>query len=128
MSASRYEITIGGKKLVGSAQRRIGKVFLQQGSILTGPGHERIADYLSVRGKAERISEALAKKSVDLGAAMKHPIENEVLKRALFDALTRKLTETDVFLGAPSPEEMDHAHRSMNERYGSKGWVMGYET
>ncbi len=128
LSASRYEITIGGKKLVGSAQRRIGKVFLQQGSILTGPGHERIVDYLVFRENAERLSGALMKKSVDLSTAMLHPIHNDDLKRALYDALTGMCRRGNVFLGEPSPKEMDRAHRFMNERYGSKGWVMGYET
>jgi len=38
-SAGRHEITVGGRKLVGSAQRRLADGFLQHGSILTGPGH-----------------------------------------------------------------------------------------
>ena len=44
--ASKYEVTLDGKKIVGSAQRRFRKYFLQQGSILFGPGHERLAEYL----------------------------------------------------------------------------------
>lgn len=35
-TATRYEVTAGGKKLVGSAQRRFKKTFLQHGSILFG--------------------------------------------------------------------------------------------
>ncbi len=38
-SAGRHEITVDGRKLVGSAQRRLTDTFLQHGSILTGPGH-----------------------------------------------------------------------------------------
>jgi len=38
-SAGRHEITVGGRKLVGSAQRRLADAFLQHGSILTGEGH-----------------------------------------------------------------------------------------
>ncbi len=45
-SVSRYEITVRGKKIVGSAQRRMGSVFLQHGSILLGPGSLRIVKYL----------------------------------------------------------------------------------
>ncbi|MCU0606706.1 MAG: lipoate--protein ligase family protein [Candidatus Edwardsbacteria bacterium] len=33
-AAGRYEITAGGRKIVGSAQRRIGGALLQQGSVL----------------------------------------------------------------------------------------------
>jgi len=38
-SAGQHEITVAGRKVVGSAQRRREGVFLQHGSILTGPGH-----------------------------------------------------------------------------------------
>jgi lipoate-protein ligase A len=38
-SAGRHEISVGGKKIIGSAQRRTAGVFLQHGSILAGPRH-----------------------------------------------------------------------------------------
>ncbi len=46
VSVSRYEITAGGKKIAGSAQRRSGGSFLQHGSILAGPASSGIARYL----------------------------------------------------------------------------------
>jgi len=56
----RYEIEIGGRKLVGSAQRRTAGAYLQQGSILLGDGHLRIADYLAIGADArERVRDAL---------------------------------------------------------------------
>ncbi|MBE0558313.1 MAG: hypothetical protein IH628_13860, partial [Proteobacteria bacterium] len=50
-SSGRHEITIGGRKLVGSAQRRYARgdgveVVLQHGSILLGPDHRRIVEFL----------------------------------------------------------------------------------
>ena len=45
-SAGRHEIRVGGRKLIGSAQRRTGGVFLQHGSILTGPAHCALPQYL----------------------------------------------------------------------------------
>jgi lipoate-protein ligase A len=47
-STARHEIVLGGRKLVGSAQRRGARALLQQGSLLLGPGHERLADYLDL--------------------------------------------------------------------------------
>lgn len=47
-STARHEVVIRGQKLVGSAQRRTAHAWLQQGSILLGPGHLRLADYLAV--------------------------------------------------------------------------------
>jgi len=45
-SASRYEISAGGRKLIGSAQRRTagGRAFLQQGSALIGNDQARLAE------------------------------------------------------------------------------------
>src|SRR4030067_3224636 len=37
---SRYEVLIEGRKLVGSAQRRLKRGFIQHGPILTGPARE----------------------------------------------------------------------------------------
>jgi lipoate-protein ligase A len=45
-SAGQYEIRSGGRKLIGSAQRRTAGRFLQHGSILTGPGHARLVEFL----------------------------------------------------------------------------------
>ena len=38
----RYEIEVGGRKLVGSAQRRRGRCFLQHGSVLLGADEGRL--------------------------------------------------------------------------------------
>jgi len=47
-SSARYEIEYDGRKLVGSAQRRIGATVLQHGSILLGDAHLRLGDYLAL--------------------------------------------------------------------------------
>ena len=50
-TAGRHEITVGGRKLIGSAQRRLAHGFLQHGSILTGKGHVGLLACL--RGNAD---------------------------------------------------------------------------
>ena len=45
-STARHEIEVEGRKLVGSAQRRTQGGLLQQGSVLLGDGHLRLADYV----------------------------------------------------------------------------------
>ncbi len=47
-STARHEIVLAGRKLVGSAQRRTARALLQQGSLLLGAGHLRLADYLAL--------------------------------------------------------------------------------
>ncbi|MBM4168800.1 MAG: lipoate--protein ligase family protein [Ignavibacteria bacterium] len=76
-SATQYEITVGGKKLVGSAQRRFQRgdgmeVVLQHGSILLGPDHRRIANYLNVARVTDRqtLEEIMQARTADLSAAI----------------------------------------------------------
>jgi lipoate-protein ligase A len=56
-SSARYELTIGGRKLVGSAQRDFGKVLLQHGSILLGPRHYDICEYMDFDGDSDSATE-----------------------------------------------------------------------
>jgi len=68
-TTSRHEIVLAGRKLVGSAQRRTASAWIQQGSLLLGPGHLRLADYLRLepvaRTEARRLLEF---HSTDAGA------------------------------------------------------------
>jgi lipoate-protein ligase A len=43
ISPSRYELTVGGRKIVGSAQRRLRRSFLQHGSMPIGCDREKLA-------------------------------------------------------------------------------------
>jgi len=67
-STARHEIVIAGRKLVGSAQRRTGRGLLQQGSVLIGPGHLRLADYLAApAAHREAVRGALARATAGAG-------------------------------------------------------------
>jgi len=79
-SSARYEIEWQGRKLVGSAQRRFGgpdaDAVLQHGSILCGPSHLRLADYLAepdgeTRG---RIRDLLRARTADLASITGSPV------------------------------------------------------
>ena len=54
-STARHEVVVRGVKLVGSAQRRTALASLQQGSILLGDGHLRIADYVATAAAARPV-------------------------------------------------------------------------
>ena len=47
-ASAMNEINFKGKKIVGSAQRKIGDVVLQHGSILCGAFHKKIINYLNM--------------------------------------------------------------------------------
>ncbi len=88
MSISRSEISVGDRKLVGSAQRRYKQAFLQHGSILTAPGSDRIADYLKDVGDREGLRRCYQEQSIDIESETGAPVEMSRLKKALFEAFT----------------------------------------
>lgn len=78
-SSAKCEIQYRGRKVVGSAQRRFGRVILQHGSFLLGPEHRRIVDYLTgeARNSREAISEALSENTIDAEAVLGRPVTFE---------------------------------------------------
>lgn len=67
-SAGRHEVRVGGRKVIGSAQRRQRGVFLQHGSILTGPRHRDLVRFLPGRKDAAGgLGAELAAVTTDLG-------------------------------------------------------------
>jgi lipoate-protein ligase A len=98
-STARFEIQYRGKKLVGSAQRRYSfvrdgssdnssgfdEVVLQHGSILIGPAHRRLAEFLTLDGEEHVIAVAkdLAEKSTELSTVLGRPVEFEEVARCV---------------------------------------------
>lgn len=65
--SARYEINYLRKKLVGSAQRKIGNLVLQHGSILYGTYHQKLVNYLNIeQSSLEKISNELNNTTIDL--------------------------------------------------------------
>jgi lipoyl(octanoyl) transferase len=83
-SVARYEIHIGGRKLVGSAQRRFARpdgqeVVLQHGSILLGEDHQRMVEFLKgMEGdQRDQLRLDLKKNTVDLSSALGRTVRFE---------------------------------------------------
>lgn len=75
-SSAKYEVTLGDKKIVGSAQRVFGDVLLQHGSILLGAGHELLPDLLPIEDsdKIQRAKDYLANETATLSQACSREI------------------------------------------------------
>jgi lipoate-protein ligase A len=68
-AAGGHEITVHGRKLVGSALRRGRRAFLQHGSILTGPAHVRLAELVRApESERRRLRDRLRRSTTDLQA------------------------------------------------------------
>ena len=81
-----YELTVGGRTLMGCAQRRGRRVLLQQGSLLVGPGHERLARFLSAGGSSAEA--ALGEATTNLSALLGGRPDPAPFRRALAAAWT----------------------------------------
>jgi lipoate-protein ligase A len=88
----KYEINYEGRKLVGSAQRNLGDVVLQHGSILIGEHHKNIVNYLQLNDDAltGRLKREIDKKTSCLNEIMGREVSyNEVAQALLNGFKTR---------------------------------------
>jgi lipoate-protein ligase A len=78
--SSKNEINYEGKKLVGSAQRKMGEVILQHGSILCGDYHKKITDYLSLPEESlDEIRNEMNETTTDLQEILNKPVNIDEL-------------------------------------------------
>jgi lipoate-protein ligase A len=72
VSAGRFEIAVEGRKLVGSAQRRIENAVLQHGSLLLDASHVELADLLRTADNRlrRRVRQSLSEKTTNLSSIL----------------------------------------------------------
>lgn len=123
-ATGRYEITVHGRKLAGSAQRRSGGRVLQHGSILLGPGHKRLPLLLPSRDHARRehVARLLNQRTVSVSdLTSRVPAFEEWA-----DGLSRSFIEQFNLEGrteALDEEERRAAERLAGTRYGNAEWT-----
>jgi lipoate-protein ligase A len=84
--SAKSELNFCGKKLVGSAQRRLGNVILQHGSILCGEYHKKIVDYLNVADeKRNEMLREISTTTMDLKSALNIDIDYVKLNSAILN-------------------------------------------
>ncbi len=82
--SAKSELNLNGKKLVGSAQRKIGNVILQHGSILCGTYHQKIIDYLNLdEAKKESILKEISDTTIDLKSALNYAADYSKLAMSI---------------------------------------------
>ncbi|MDP4116751.1 MAG: hypothetical protein Q8903_11485 [Bacteroidota bacterium] len=81
---AKNELKYAGKKIAGSAQRKIGNIILQHGSILCGTYHKKIIDYLSLEDKDySAILDELNNKTIEIETVINKKVNYDELKKAL---------------------------------------------
>jgi lipoate-protein ligase A len=125
LTLSDYEISAGGKKLVGSAQRREGSSFLQHGSIPLTIRNRQLAERVLTR-KAPSVPPGIGAGSsfgsryatVEEVAGRKIPVEDlsAALKKGFGEVFGVEFEEEEF-----SSEQLAEAHRRA-EQYALPGW------
>src|SRR3989449_1849506 len=111
------EIEVGGRKLVGSAQRRYGSTFLQHGSILLGVDAARLAAIFPTT------HDPLATLTT-LEAALGHRPKLDDVVQALAAAFERE-HGLDLRPDGLSADETAAVERLVREKYATDAWLTG---
>ncbi len=119
-----YEITVKGKKLVGSAQVRRGEVVLQHGSLPLGGDIARICQALRYANGTQRAQaiERLQARATTVEELLGSPIAweeaAEAFQRGFARALGAQLEVVD-----PTSKELVRAAELARSRYRSAAWI-----
>jgi lipoate-protein ligase A len=111
------EIEMGGRKLVGSAQRRYGSAFLQHGSILLGVDATRLAAIFPTTG------DPLATLTT-LEAALGHRPKFDDVAAALAAAFERE-HGIDLRPDGLDAQEAEMVERLARDKYATHAWLTG---
>lgn len=117
-SSSIYEVTYQGKKLIGSAQKRVGSWFIQQGSMPLDSQTTRQKIFLTNGNYSDS---GFEKKFTGLAEILNRQINlkdvADIFKTAWEKFWNVKLEEISL-----SPEVIDHARELVELKYHQKSW------
>ncbi len=121
---SAYEITVAGRKLVGSAQLRRLKGILQHGSIPLAGDLGRICSVLRFAndGDREQAASELRRRASTVEAALGTRVTWDEAAQAIARGFDRAFG-IELQFGEISPEEKIAAARLRSERYAQPDWI-----
>jgi len=123
-STGRFEITVYGRKLIGSAQRRARGVILQHGSILLGPSHRRLPLLMPAQVGAhyETLVDRLNNHTISVAEIRDRVPTFEEWAEKLVLAFLEHL-ETDGHMDDFDDREEMEIERAIRQKYGHVGWT-----
>lgn len=118
IAPAAYEITVGGRKLVGSAQMRIRDGILQHGSLYLSGDIARVCDYLSAPPDPAHVHA----RALTLADALGRVVAWDELAQAIVAGFAAALT-LDLQPGAFSLYEIQAAESLLHEKYANAAWT-----
>jgi lipoate-protein ligase A len=123
-AASAYEVTVGGRKVVGSAQARRGGAILQHGSILLDIDWDAwvsVFAYATPAGK-ERAYSKLPTRMTSLSAELGRPVGAQEAQAALIESFERVM-RLNLLPSELTANERLESERLAIEKYGAEKWI-----
>ncbi|MBN1875500.1 MAG: lipoate--protein ligase family protein [Anaerolineae bacterium] len=115
---SAYEITVDGRKLVGSSQMRIRGGILQHGSLPLSGDIAKISRYLTERPSEDRIRG----RALTLYEALGDTIPSEKIGSLLIEGFMMVLN-LELFPGTLLPDERAYTDHLLVEKYNNPEWI-----
>lgn len=121
---SNYEITVGGKKLIGSAQARRKEGVLQHGSLPLYGDLTRIVQALTFPDAAAqgRAAERLLQRAATAEHVLGRPLDWEQAAQAFAQAFAQELN-LDLVPSGLTPAERRRAEALLAEKYAHPAWT-----
>lgn len=123
-SPSRYELTLNGKKIAGSAQKKYGDFMLIHGSIPIKPNFRTLFDVLIFPDEKSRIRayETAITKMTSLQDEMGREYDFEVLCEAIISGFG-EVWKSEIVKGVYSESEWEIIHKLKREKYETRQWL-----
>lgn len=94
-SSAKSEIKFKGKKLVGSAQRKLGSTILQHGSILIGNEHVNLVNYLKMNPQEkELLKSEMMSNTIDISSIIQTDVNMAELKNKIISGFEKVFNTT----------------------------------
>lgn len=122
---SNYEITVAGKKLIGSAQARKNNGVLQHGSLPLFGDLTRITRVLNYENEEKRKNSkaALLSHAGTIASLTGLQISIEQAQEAFIEGFSKSL-DVSFTVSEPTKEEIDFANELENSKYSSPAWTL----
>ena len=124
-SSSRFELTYKRKKIVGSAQTRNSRAFLQHGSILKTYNQKRVAEFIPLLTEDDRLRMAslLERRTIALETILNRVVSFDEAVEHLIRGFQREWGE-DSFqvVASPTSDEERDSERLKTEKYSTEKW------
>lgn len=91
-STAKSEVKHRGKKIIGSAQRKIKNVILQHGSILVGNFHRRLPEFINCSdAEKQQLSNEMNEKTIELETILSEIIDYDRLRDTIINTFFSEL-------------------------------------